>query len=89
MGPFQGYFQVLSWKNGEDIQITFQFSIAEQTQFWTAHRPALTHTHRTHTLVLPSLTQTSESSAFQLPAISSIFSQQTGSHYQHLAVISH
>lgn len=50
MGPFQGYFQVLSWKNGEDIQITFQFSIAEQTQFLDGAQTCIdTHTQNTHT----------------------------------------
>jgi len=90
-GPFQGYFQVLSWTNGEDIHITFQFfycwanTVLDNTQ---THLHWHTHTH-THTPAFPLLTQTSVSSAFQLPVISSIFSRQTGSHYKRLAAISH
>lgn len=88
-GPFRGIFRYFHGRMERIFRSHFSFLSLSKHSFWTAHRPALTHTHRTHTLVLPSLTQTSESSAFQLPAISSIFSQQTGSHYQHLAVISH
>lgn len=65
----------------------FSFSIAEQIQFWTITTPSNAHTHK-QTPVLPSLTQTNKSSTFLLPAISSIFSQQTGSHYKSLAFIS-
>lgn len=67
----------------------FSFSIAEQTQFGTARRHACSDTRKsTHQCFLRS-PQTSESSAFQLGVISCIFSQQTGSHYKRLAVISH
>lgn len=96
-GPFRGIFRYFHGRMEWIFISHFSFFIAVQTQFWTTHRNACsdthrrtyTHTHTKHTSALPSLTQTSESSAFQLPAISSIFSQQTGSHYKRLAVISH
>lgn len=88
-GPFRGIFRYFHGRM-EGIFIShFSFSIAEQTRFWTTHRHACvdTHTRKTHTGT-SLLTRRSESSTFQLPAISSIFSQQTGSHYKRLAVIS-
>ncbi len=87
-GPFRGIFRYFHGRMERIFISHFSFSITEQTQFWTTHRHACVDTHK-HTPALPSLTQTSESSTFQLPAISSIFSQQTGSHFKCLAVISH
>lgn len=92
-GPFRGIFRYFHGRMERIFISHFSFSIAEQTRFWTTHRHACvdthTHTHarKTHTGT-SLLTRTSESSTFQLPAISSIFSQQTGSHYKRLAVIS-
>lgn len=88
MGPFQGYFQVLSRKNGEDIHITFQVFycwanvVLNNTQIRLQWH---TQTHTGTSLADPNelVKQMSKS------VISSIFSQKTGSYYKHLAVISH
>lgn len=79
-GLFRDIFRYFHGRMERIFISHFSFSIAEQTQLWTTHRHGCIDTHtRTphkHTPALPSLTQTSKSSAFQLPAISSIFSQQ-------------
>lgn len=88
---FRGIFRYFHGRMERIFISHFSFSIAEQMQFWTITTPSnahtCTHTHK-QTPVLPSLTQTNKSSTFLLPAISSIFSQQTGSHYKSLAFIS-
>lgn len=90
MGPFQGFFSgtfMEEWR-GYSYHISVFLLLRKHCFGRHTETPALTHICK-HTPAFPSLTQTSESSAFLVPAISSIFSQQTGSHYKHLAVISH
>ena len=85
LGVFSGTFME-EWR-GYSYHISVFLSLSKHGFGQHTDTPALTHTGKTHTGT-SLLTQMCESSTFQLPAISSIFSQQTGSHYKRLAVIS-
>lgn len=88
-GVFSGTFME-EW-GGYPYQISVFQSLRKHCFGQQRHARIETHTHTCtntdqHSL---RLTPTSESSAFQLTVISPIVSQQTGSHYKRLAVISH